>query len=238
MNAAIREFQYPPSRRTLLSVCADAISRTAGSEESRSLSIDRIVEGEECRSTKGAQEPAENPAIIFERGRAQGYREGRAAEQSDHAAATKALDEQRIERASKLTEEFALLRDAYFRKMETEVVKLALLIASRVLRREAEMDPLCLIGAVRLVLQQLADRTNVRICVPACEADLWSETISHLPHLRVKPVVLADEALEAGECRLETESGSANLGADSQLGEIERALIGNSEGAACARRNE
>ena len=47
-------------------------------------------------------------------------------------------------------------RDRYLHAVEHEVVKLALAVAARILRREAQMDPLLLTGAVRVALGQLS----------------------------------------------------------------------------------
>ena len=60
-------------------------------------------------------------------------------------------------------------RDRYFEAVEHEVVKLALAVAARILRREAQMDPLLLTGAVRVALGQLSASTQVRSRVPAAD---------------------------------------------------------------------
>jgi len=44
--------------------------------------------------------------------------------------------------------------------VEHEVVKLALAVAARILRREAQMDPLLLTGAVRVALDNSLDRPS------------------------------------------------------------------------------
>ena len=58
-------------------------------------------------------------------------------------------------------------RDRYLHAVEHEVVELALAVAARILRREAQMDPLLLTGAVRVALGQLSGSTEVRLRVPA-----------------------------------------------------------------------
>ena len=68
-------------------------------------------------------------------------------------------------------------------------MKLALAVAARILRREAQMDPLLLTGAVRVALGQLAGSSEVRLRVPAAEPDLWNETIALVPNLAMKPAV-------------------------------------------------
>jgi flagellar assembly protein FliH len=56
-------------------------------------------------------------------------------------------------------------------------------VAARILRREAQMDPLLLTGAVRVALGQLSGSTEVRLRVPPAELDLWTEAIALLPNL-------------------------------------------------------
>jgi flagellar assembly protein FliH len=146
---------------------------------------------------------------------------GRSTERSEHtsrlAAATHAL--------TAALAEFTLSRDRYLAQVEQEVVRLALAIAARVLHRETLMDPLLLTGAVRVALGQLADTTEVRLKVPAAEHEMWREMLRLMPNLPLHPEVIADDALTAGECLLETHLGSVDLGIRSQLAEIERGFF-------------
>ena len=161
----------------------------------------------------------------FEAGRTQGFEQGRAAEREALAASLKAKEQIRAEQVAHLAEIFNLERNRYFAAVEPEIVKLALAIAARILRREAQMDPLLLTGAVRVALGQLSASTEVRLRVPAAELDLWSDTIAHLPRLAARPTVLAGEGMRLGDCRLETELGNVDLGLRAQLGEIEHGFF-------------
>jgi flagellar assembly protein FliH len=147
--------------------------------------------------------------------------EGRRSERNEHAlqlaAAAQAL--------AGALEGFRAGRDRYLADVEKEVVRLALAIAARVLHRETMMDPLLLAGAVRVALGQLADITEVRLKVPAAEQELWREMLRLIPNLPLHPEVIADEALKAGECLMETHLGSVDLGVRSQLAEIERGFF-------------
>lgn len=120
---------------------------------------------------------------------------------------------------------FARDRDRYLAQVEREVVKLALSIAARVLRRESLMDPLLLSGAVRVALGQLAETTEVRLKVPAADHAMWTEMLRLMPNLPLQPEVIADEALTTGDCQLESQMGSVDLGVKSQLAEIERGFF-------------
>ena len=166
----------------------------------------------------------------LEAGRDKGRQEGRAAEREAQAASFAAAEKQRARQAAELIESFTRERDRYLREVEHEVVELALAVAARILRREAQMDPLLLTGAVRVALGQLSGSTQVRLRVPAAELDLWTEAIARVPKLTVKPVVSAGEGMRLGDCMIETELGSVDLGIRAQLGEIERGFFDRAGG--------
>ena len=168
---------------------------------------------------------AEETRRSFEDGRERGRQEGSEAEREAQAPAQKASEEQRLRQVAEWVESFTLERDRYMHEVEHEVVKLALAVAARILRREAQMDPLLLTGAVRVALGQLSGSTEVRLRVPAGELDLWADAIALLPNLALKPSVIAGEEMRLGDCMIETSLGSVDLGIRSQLGEIERGFF-------------
>jgi flagellar assembly protein FliH len=167
----------------------------------------------------------------FEAGRARGMEEGGRLEREAHAAAQAAAKERHARQARELTEDFARERDRYFQAVEHEVVKLAMAVAARILRREAQTDPLLLMGAVRVALGQLSSSTEVRLNVPAGELDLWTEAMALLPNQAVRPQLVPNKDMRLGECTVETSLGSTDLGIRAQLGEIERGFSENAGGA-------
>jgi flagellar assembly protein FliH len=168
---------------------------------------------------------AEETRKSFEAGRERGKQEGRQSQREAQAAALAIAEEQRVLRAAELVAAFAHERERYLGAVEHEVVKLALMVAARILRREAQMDPLLLTGAVRVALGQLSSSTRVRLRVPQAELALWTETILRLPKLPVRPEVIPGEGMQLGDCMVETEMGSVDLGVRTQLGEIERGFF-------------
>ena len=161
----------------------------------------------------------------FEAGRERGRQEGRQAEREEQAAALLAAEERRKREMAVLVNCFAEERDHFLHAVEHEVVKLALAVAARILRREAQMDPLLLTGAVRVALGQLAASSEVLLRVPATEMELWRETIALIPNLTLKPAVVAGEGMRVGDCVIESKVGTVDLGVRSQLGEIERGFF-------------
>jgi flagellar assembly protein FliH len=190
-----------------------------------------------------AESFAEESRRAFAAGREQGLMEGRQLESEAHAEAVKRAEDQHRQNSAKLLDQFVQERDRYLQSIEKEVVKLALAVAARILRREAQMDPLLLTGAVRVALGQLSGSTQARVRVSPAELELWKETVALLPNLALQPQVVAGEEMRLGDCMIETSLGSVDLGIRSQLGEIERgffdtAVRGNVRAAATGHEPE
>lgn len=212
-SAPVEAYAYDPPAASL--PCADW--------ELPRIDVDGcLVPGEEESIVAAAKDEERNLADetrrSFEAGRERGMEEGRAAERAAHLPAEQHLAEE----LRRLAGGFAAGRDNYLRAVEHEVVRLALAVASRILRREAQSDPLLLMGAVRVALGQLAASAEVRLHVPSADAGLWNEAVALVPNPPVRPMVIAEEAMRLGECRLETSLGQVNLGLRAQLDEIER----------------
>jgi flagellar biosynthesis/type III secretory pathway protein FliH len=168
---------------------------------------------------------SEEARRMFEGGRALGREEGRRVEREAQASAF-AAEAKRVERQrAAIVERFEAERDRYLHAVEREVVKLALAVAARILRREAAMDPLLLTGAVRVALGQIASSSEVRLRVPAAELELWREAIAHVPNLTLKPEVAAGDGMRLGDCVIESRAGTVDLGVRAQLAEIEKGFF-------------
>ena len=118
---------------------------------------------------------------------------------------------------------FAGERAAYFRRVEGEVVTLALAIARKVLEREAQLDPTLLSGLVRIALDRMGAGSAVRLRVPPEEVHAWGQQAAW-KDARYTCELVPDETLLAGDCVAETDLGSAHFGFDAQLKEIEVGL--------------
>jgi flagellar assembly protein FliH len=119
--------------------------------------------------------------------------------------------------------EFFRDRSRYFSGMEAEVVKLALAIAARVLHREAKLDPLLLAGVVRIALEKVAEDSTTVMKVPVSEVEAWREAF--LANQESSLEIVGDERLRAGDCVINTDVGTVELGVDAQLQEIERGFF-------------
>jgi flagellar assembly protein FliH len=131
------------------------------------------------------------------------------------------------ERASLTTAlgQFTRDRAAYFPKIEAEVVQLALAIARKILHREAQVDPLLLAGIVRVALEKIDGATGVVLRVHPQNAADWRRYLStHLEPTDL-PEIVEDAAQPLDGCVLETAMGTATVGLEAQLKEIEQGLM-------------
>ena len=222
----IHAFEYPSSSQASSTPDWQGWDGTDGHDPSEDLAHGRPGSASEiAASAELEKRVAEETGKSLAAGRERGQQEGRLAERAAQAAAQRAAEDLRTRQAAELVESFAQERDRYMHTVEHEVVKLALAVAARILRREAQMDPLLLTGAVRVALGQLSASTEVRLRVPPAELDLWTEAIALLPNLALKPSVTAAEGMRLGDCVVETALGSVDLGIRSQLAEIERGFF-------------
>lgn len=122
-------------------------------------------------------------------------------------------------------EKFKKEREAYFTRIEPEVVKLALAIARKILHREAQMDPLLLAGMVRVALEKTEGGTRVRLWAHPADIPFWNTHFSQAGSSQPPPELVGDPALHRGECSLETEVGSTQISLEAQLKEIEQGFF-------------
>jgi flagellar assembly protein FliH len=153
----------------------------------------------------------------FERGK-------QVAEQQLRGSAETAVAESR-ERVRRALEEFAHERTEYYRRVEIEVVQLALGIARKILHREAQIDPNLLAGIVRVTLEKLDSATKVNLYVNPREGTDWRHYFARQMEGAPAPEIHDDGTLAPGECRMETSLGTAEIGLELQLKEIETGLL-------------
>jgi flagellar assembly protein FliH len=127
------------------------------------------------------------------------------------------------ERVAEVLREFSAERAEYFRRVEGEIVQLALAVARKILQREAELDPMLLTALVRIALERMQCGSVVRIRVAAENADLWrrfGDANGGSSRWEIAP----DEALSSGECIVETDLGTASFGFEAQLRDVEESF--------------
>jgi flagellar assembly protein FliH len=121
--------------------------------------------------------------------------------------------------------DFARARDGYFHNVEGEVVALALAVVRKILRREAQVDPLLLSGLVRVALEKMAAGHSVRMRVHPSQVACWRDYFAERSELPFVPELSGDATLEQNRCQIETELGVTDISLETQLKEIEQGLF-------------
>jgi len=175
----------------------------------------------ETISTAGlVSDEAENNRIqaeMLEQARQRGQQEARA-----ELLSSRAEDRELIARAVR---NFDTERADYYRRIEGEVVRLALAIARKILHREVQLDPRALAGIVRVTLESMENSTKVSLYVPPREATEWRHYFANNMEGESALDVHEDASLNSGACRIETALGTTTVGFESQLLEIETGLL-------------
>jgi len=127
-------------------------------------------------------------------------------------------------RISAALDGFERERKGYFVRVEAEVVRLALSIAAKILHREAQVDPMLVGALVQIAVNQLKENTSVSVRVHPASAGRWRAHFEASPQW-ASVTVVEDTELEAGDCVLETELGSANFSLAAQLKEVEQGFF-------------
>jgi len=100
-----------------------------------------------------------------------GLADGKAAVRADFEKEAAELRSQ----ISAAVRSFSKDRADYFARVETEVVRLSLSIARKILHRESQIDPLVLTGVVHVALQKLNGETSVTIRARHDEVRFWKD---------------------------------------------------------------
>jgi flagellar assembly protein FliH len=128
------------------------------------------------------------------------------------------------EKIRKALEHFQGERKEYFSRVESDVVQLALAIATKILHREAQVDPMLVAALVRVAIDKLHDGSSVSVRVAPAEAGKWRVFLAH-PLNGSTIEIVEDAHLGVGDCVLETELGSANFSIEAQMKEVEQGFF-------------
>jgi len=160
-------------------------------------------------------------AAAIEAARQNGFRQGEAQAQ---VAMTQKLEQERRAIVEEV-ERFAQERRAYFRRVEADVVTLALAIARKLLHREIQIDPLVLGGIVRVALDQVQAESKVSLRCSPSEHQSWQTFLASLPENNREITLVPDDTLDLGRVVLETLAGKVEIGLEDQLKEIKSGFL-------------
>jgi flagellar assembly protein FliH len=110
-------------------------------------------------------------------------------------------------------------------RTERQMVELALTLARRVVQKEVDADPTQLLAMSRTAIDRLGDDT--RITVRLNPVDYAAAGGENMPQLGTNVTVVADQKVEHGGCRIESELGTLDAGIDAQIQELGRGLLGD-----------
>jgi len=150
----------------------------------------------------------------------------RAGFEEGQAAARRSLEgplKEALERSARTLAELAGLRRLLRQEAEQDLVRLAVAIARRILRRELSTDPQAILGLVKAAFERLDTREVLRIRVHPEDARTLEGCFADLG-VPQRIEVVADRRLERGALLVESERGELDASVETQLEEIERGL--------------
>lgn len=174
------------------------------------------------RKAEGRSAP--DPAQIEKAGFENGFRQG---EKAGQEAAERKLETLMKRYADGLLE-IGKLKPALYKQVETEVVKLSLEVAKKIVHREVSVDREIIQTLVRVALGHVAVKSPVTV-------HLHPEDYSFVLEQRTAAaktgesgqeiVLLADKSIERGGCFIETECGDVDARISEKFREVERAFF-------------
>jgi flagellar assembly protein FliH len=151
----------------------------------------------------------------------EGFRQGEQKSREDHA---QSLLQERA-RVAEAIKKFDTEVAEYYSRIEVEVVKLSLAIATKILHREAQVDPLLVAALARVALDKFHKNSKAVIRVHPEETSGWRQYFAQNTDQSQMPEIIEDASVQPQCCVLETDLGSTELGVEIQLKEIENGLF-------------
>jgi flagellar assembly protein FliH len=149
--------------------------------------------------------------------RAEGVREGERRSQAG-------LEEELARGQTRIAEvlsAFQQERNEYYSKVEIELVHFALAIATKILHREAQVDRMVVAGLAKVMLEKVQSGTKTVVRVRPEATESWRHYFRDNSTVQI----VEDFSLGPKDCVVETELGTAELGLDAQLKEIEKGFF-------------
>jgi flagellar assembly protein FliH len=153
-----------------------------------------------------------------------GFAEGRAAA----LQAAQAVVDSMLGKYAASLDQLNKLRREIFASSEQEVIRLALAIARKVIKREIAIDDELILTLVKVALNRIAVQTLITIRVNPKDYDFIQRHQAALPGagpLNETMKLVEDPLIDRGGCLIETESGTIDARIEEQLREIEKGLF-------------
>jgi flagellar assembly protein FliH len=176
-------------------------------------------------SPGGGSDSSQSADELHRRQQAEAFEQGRQSAQQQLRSEVDAAQAKNRGEINSALREFTLERQNYYRRVEGEIVELALAIARKILHREVQIDPDALAGIVRITLAKLDIGTKVVLRVHPQQAADWRRYFASQEEDPPSAEIREDASIASGGCRIETSLGSTEIGLQSQLKEIETGLL-------------
>lgn len=153
-----------------------------------------------------------------------GYGQGERAGEKAAAERTEAM----LRRLAATIDEIASLRQGVMRRAERELVRLAVAIAERILRREIDADRELLLVMARVAVERLGE--NATATIHLNPYDFEAAIARREPDAGKAVDIVADANIPRGGCLVKSAYGSIDASIDAQIRELSRALLGADAG--------
>jgi flagellar assembly protein FliH len=156
--------------------------------------------------------------------RSQAYSDG-------HSAGLQELERERLavaERLARIESDNEAKLEEFWVSTEPELLRLAVEIARKIVRKEIEEADGFVLGTVRAGIRQLRDKQDVKVRVNPGDYDLAREHKEEIAGMSdgIRTVeVIEDRRVDEGGCIIESGNGHLDARVESQLKEVERALL-------------
>ncbi|HEY2843707.1 MAG TPA: FliH/SctL family protein [Bryobacteraceae bacterium] len=145
-----------------------------------------------------------------------GFSEGRTVGHDQAAAELQPV----MDRLSRSLSELASIRTRVRKAAESDLLKLAIAVARRVLHRELTLDPGSIEGLIRVALEKLESRELCRVRVHPDQEPVIRTLLARFSVGSVE--LIPDPTLQCGDVLFETAHGTLDGSIEAQLQEIER----------------
>jgi flagellar assembly protein FliH len=163
---------------------------------------------------------AERVAAAEQKAYAAGLAEGRRAGEATASAQLASMSEQ----LTAAIEHIGRLRGGVLRQAERDLVRLAVAIAERIVRKEIALDPARLVTMASEAASRLGDRVAATLHLhPADHAAVSAS--GAIERISGSLTVVSDPHVPPGGCLVRSAVGNVDAGVDAQMREIARALI-------------
>jgi flagellar assembly protein FliH len=125
-----------------------------------------------------------------------------------------------MERLSRSLADLATVRSHVRKTAESDLLKLAIAVARRVIHRELTLDPGSIEGLIRVALEKLESRELCRVRVHPDQEPIIRTLLARFSAAPVE--LIPDGTLQSGDVLFETAHGTLDGSIEAQLQEIER----------------